>query len=74
MLRKTIILLYESVRILQSLCQENGCYTQITKLAVDAITNIRTVAMTCSETSFLTLIHQDLQHLYSYSLKKMHWR
>ena len=54
--------------------QENGCYTKITKLAVDAITNIRTVAMTCSETSFLTLIHQELQHLYSYSLKKMHWR
>ena len=46
----------------------------MTKLSVDALNNIKTVTSTCSESNFLTMIHLDLQTMYSFCLKKMHWR
>ena len=54
--------------------QENETYTQMTRLSVDALNNIKTVTSTCSEGNFLTMIHLDLQTMYSFCLKKMHWR
>lgn len=68
------VLIKQIVLGFKFILQENVTYIEMTKLSVDALINIRAVTSTCAESNFLTMIHLDLQSLYSFCLKKMHWR